>query len=87
MKSINKYIVKGIACLMTGFLGACSNNGADELETLVDRVEVSRATAVEADIKDLELLQSETKKPYENTKCFRMAFWHPQRESEPITTP
>lgn len=53
MKSINKYIVKGIACLMTCFLGACSNNGADELETLVDRVEVSRATAVEADIKDL----------------------------------
>lgn len=38
---------------MTGFLGACSNNGADELETLVDRVEVSRATAVEAEIKDL----------------------------------
>lgn len=38
---------------MTGFLGACSNQGAEELDTLMDRVEVSRATAVEADIKDL----------------------------------
>lgn len=53
MKLINRYIVKGIACLMAGFLGACSNNGTDELETLVDRVEISRATVVEADIKDL----------------------------------
>lgn len=53
MKTINKYIVTGIACLLTGFLGACSNQGAEELDTLIDRVEVSRATAVEANIKDL----------------------------------
>ena len=49
---VNKIIVKGIACLLMGFLGACSNTEG-ELDTLVDRVEISRATAVEADIKDL----------------------------------
>ena len=37
---------------MTVVLGACSNNEG-ELEALVDRVEASRATAVEAEIKDL----------------------------------
>lgn len=53
MKTINKYIVNGIACLLTGFLAACSNFAIEELDILVDRVEVSRATAVEANIKDL----------------------------------
>ena len=53
MKFKNSYIILGIACLMTGFLGACSNNEAEEFETLLDRVEISRATEIKADIKDL----------------------------------
>lgn len=52
MKTIRKIFYRGIICLMTVVLGACSNSEG-ELETLVDRVETSRATAVEAEIKDL----------------------------------
>lgn len=43
---------RGMICLMTVVLGACSNNEG-ELEALVGRVETSRATAVEAEIKGL----------------------------------
>ena len=53
MKKINniwKYI---LASTFIIYLGACSNQDTDELETLIDIANISRATAVEAEIKDL----------------------------------
>lgn len=53
MKTINKYIVNGLAFLCLGLLGACSNQGVEELENWVDEAETSRATVIEATISGL----------------------------------
>lgn len=53
MKSMNKYIVNGLACLWLGLFGSCSNLESVELENSVLETEISRATSIEATIESL----------------------------------
>ena len=53
MKSMNKYIVNGLACLCIGLFGSCSNLESVELENSVPETEISRATSIEATIESL----------------------------------
>ena len=49
MKTIRRNIYSGVVCLLTGLFVACSNHDG-KWETLVEKVETSRATAIELTI-------------------------------------